>query len=60
MTAPDDEALAALLALVRQIVGGGYRDHHGHPLETNEAFLDAIALLTLHGAATNAKRPPPQ
>jgi hypothetical protein len=49
MAPVDDDALEALSALVAQILGSGYRDRHGHPLENNLAFRDAIAVLMLRG-----------
>lgn len=40
---------AALLCLLMQITCAGYRDPHGQPLESNLAYLDAMALLRLRG-----------
>lgn len=45
------EVLAVLQRLVGQLKGSGYRDREGHPIENNEAFMDAVALLELHGKA---------
>jgi hypothetical protein len=45
----EDDALAALAQLVDQIRGSDYRDRHGHPLEMNLHYRDAVALLTLRG-----------
>lgn len=45
------DALAALRTLVAQLKGSGYRDKFGHPVENLVAYLDAVALLELHGLA---------
>jgi hypothetical protein len=43
------ELLDAVLDLVDQINGAGFRDAHGHPIEMNVAYLELIAILTARG-----------
>jgi hypothetical protein len=47
----NDEAdvLDVLRALVSQIAGSEYCDRFGHRLELNAAYLEAVAMLELHG-----------
>lgn len=41
----NDPMTEALGRLVEQIEGSGYRDQHGHSLETNEAYIEVRQLL---------------
>lgn len=51
MCEDEADALATLAKLVQQIQGSGYRDRIGHPIESLEAYMDALALLKLRGLA---------
>lgn len=43
------ELLEAVLDLMDEINGAGFRDAHGHPIENSVAFLELVAILTARG-----------
>jgi hypothetical protein len=51
MSGVDDtaEIIDAVVDLMDQISGAGFRDAHGHPIELNVAYRELVAILTVRG-----------